>query len=506
MSTIPFPDSEDELIATRLEKLRRLRDVGHDPFLVEKYERTLSAREVVTRCDELEGRRARIAGRVVSIRVMGKAQFMHLEDASGRVQIYLKKDTVGADAYALLELVDHGDFLGAEGEIRRTRTGEETLFVDKFQVLSKAIRPLPFGKQTEDGRTFGDLTDVEYRRRHRHLDLAVHPEVRERFRQRSLVVSTIRKVMERRGYLEVETPMLQRVAGGAAARPFITHHNALESDFNLRISLELELKRLIVGGYEKVFEIGRVFRNEGIDSEHNPEFTLMESYEAYANLEDVMGLVEDLYASAAVALYGEPTVPYGDSKIDLTPPWRRLPMLEGIEQYSGVKPEAFETLESAQAALKGVGLPIEGEHLIGGIIEKLLERFVQPHLKSPTFITNYPLETSPLAKKHPDDPRFVRRFEAFVACQEVGNAFSELNDPVDQWDRFVAQAALRAGGDPEAHPLDKEFVRALTYGMPPTGGLGIGVDRMVMVLTGTPSIRDVILFPQMKLEDQGQEG
>jgi lysyl-tRNA synthetase, class II len=500
MSTTPFPDSTDELIATRIEKLRLLREAGLDPFAVEKFDRTHTASEILSGFDALEGTTVTTAGRVVAVRVMGKAQFMHIEDGSGRIQVYFKKDTVGEDAYSRLDLVDAGDFLGVEGEVHKTRTGEVTIFVTSYQVISKALRPLPFGKQTDEGQAYGALTDVEERHRHRHLDLAVHPEVRERFRQRSRVVTSVRRTMEKRGYMEVETPVLQRVAGGAAARPFRTHHNALNADLNLRISLELELKRLIIGGFERVYEIGRVFRNEGISTRHNPEFTLMESYEAYANLEDVMALVEDVYCSAAVELYGEPSIPYGEGRISLAPPWRRLPLLEGIELYAGVKPSAFETLDSSLKALEAAGLSTEGEHLVGGVIEKFLERFVQPNLREPTFITNYPLETSPLAKMHPDDPKLVRRFEAYIALQEVGNAFSELNDPLDQWERFTAQAALRAGGDDEAHPMDTEFVKAMTYGMPPTGGLGLGIDRMVMVLTDTPSVRDVILFPQMKPE------
>jgi lysyl-tRNA synthetase class 2 len=500
MPALPFPDSDDELLATRLDKLRQLREAGLDPFAIEKFDRTHGAADIVNAFDTLEGTTVRTAGRVVAIRVMGKAQFMHIEDGRGRIQIYLKKDNVGEEAYARLELVDSGDFIGVEGEVRKTRTGEVTVFVSGYQILAKALRPLPFGKQTDEGKEYGTLSDIEERHRHRHLDLAVHPEVRERFRQRSRVVTSVRQTMERRGYMEVETPVLQRVAGGAAARPFRTHHNALNADLNLRISLELELKRLIIGGFERVYEIGRVFRNEGISTRHNPEFTLMESYEAYANLEDVMDLVEDVYSSAAVELYGEPTIPCGEGRVSLAPPWRRLNMLEGIEQYAGVKPSAFMDLDSARRAMEAKGLPTEGENLVGGIIEKFLERFVQPNLREPTFITDFPLETSPLAKKHPHDPKLVRRFEAYIAMQEVGNAFSELNDPVDQWERFSAQAELRAGGDEEAHPMDADFVRAMSYGMPPTGGLGLGIDRMVMVLTDTASVRDVILFPQMKPE------
>lgn len=500
MSTIPFPDSADELVATRLEKLKNLRDAGRDPFAIETYDRTHVSSEVLADFEALEGQSVRIAGRVVAVRKMGKAQFMHLEDSSARIQIYLKKDTIGEEAYEQLEWVDIGDFLGAEGEVHKTRTGEITVFVQAYSLLSKALRPLPYGKQTEDGRSYGTLTDVEERHRHRHLDLAVHPDVRERFRNRSRILKAVRNSMEQQGYMEVETPVLQRVAGGAAARPFRTYHNALDAELNLRISLELELKRLIIGGYDKVFEIGRVFRNEGISTRHNPEFTLLECYAAYQNLDDMMDLVERLYCAAAEELYGAPKIPYNGETIDLTPPWRRLPLLEGIEQHTGIRPEAFQSLESAQKAMAGVGLPTEGETLVGGIIEKLLERFVQPTLKEPTFVTDYPLETSPLAKKHPDNPALVRRFEAYVAMHEVGNAFSELNDPLDQWERFSAQAVLRESGDEEAHPLDTDFVKAMTYGMPPTGGLGIGIDRMVMVITDTASIRDVILFPQMKPE------
>lgn len=500
MPALPFPDADDELIATRLDKLRQLRESGLDPFVIEKFQRSHTTAQIIDGFGALEGTVVRTAGRVVAIRVMGKAQFMHIEDGAGKIQIYLKRDNVGEDAYARLELVDTGDFVGVEGEVHKTRTGEVTVFVRSYEVLCKALRPLPFGKQTEDGKEYGTLTDVEERHRHRHLDLAVHPDVRERFRQRSRVVTSVRRTMERRGYMEVETPVLQRVAGGAAARPFRTHHNALNADLNLRISLELDLKRLIIGGFERVYEIGRVFRNEGISTRHNPEFTLMECYEAYADLDDVMDLVEDVYSSAAVELYGEPSIPFGEGRISIAPPWRRLGMLEAIEQYAGVEPSAFMSLESAHKALELKGLPTEGEHLVGGVIEKFLERFVQPNLKEPAFITDFPLETSPLAKKHPRNPKLVRRFEAYIAMQEVGNAFSELNDPVDQWERFSAQADLRAGGDEEAHPMDTEFVKAMTYGMPPTGGLGLGIDRMVMVLTGTPSVRDVVLFPQMKPE------
>jgi lysyl-tRNA synthetase class 2 len=332
------------------------------------------------------------------------------------------------------------------------------------------------------------------------VDLIVNPDSRAVFEHRSKIIKAIRDFYDERGYLEVETPVLQSVAGGAAARPVLTYHNALDEQLHLRISLELYLKRLIVGGFERVYEIGRVFRNEGLSTRHNPEFTLLESYEAYANLEDVMKLVEDMFNYIACSLFGRPSFNYQGQEIDLTPPWPRIPMLEGIQKYSGVKPEEFETLESAIAAMERLGLPTEQETMVGGIIEKIHERFVQPNLIQPTFITDFPIETSPLAKKIPGNPRLTRRFEAYAGAIETGNAFSEINDPNDQRQRFVEQSARRAAGDVEAHPMDEDFLRALEYGMPPTGGLGIGIDRLIMLFTDQDSIRDVILFPQMKPE------
>lgn len=501
---MPLED-DNELIRTRMEKLQRLRELGRDPFAVERYDRTHSAAEAVRGFEEREGQeqaeplRVRLAGRVFVKRPMGKAAFVDIRDESGRVQLYFKRDLIGPERFELLDLVDQSDLLGAEGTMFRTRTGEVTLEVSDFEVLAKALRPLPLGKSVGEEH-FGDVTDVEFRYRQRYADLAVHPEVREHFRDRSLLVRGIRNFMDARGYIEVETPVLQVVAGGAAAKPFLTHHNALDYDFKLRISLELYLKRLIVGGFERVYEIGRVFRNEGISTRHNPEFTLLESYEAYANLEDIERLVEELFCEVATQIHGRPVIPHAEGEIDLSPPWRRLPMLEGIREYAAVEPSAFESFESARAAGEKLGLDMKAEVNVGGIIEKIHERFVQPNLVQPTFITDFPVETSPLAKKNPDNPRLTRRFEAYVARQELANAFSEINDPVDQRERFEAQLALRASGDEEAHPMDEDFLRALEYGMPPTGGLGIGIDRLVMVLTNTESIRDVLLFPQMKPE------
>lgn len=491
--------AQSEFIATRLKKLEELRRRGLDPFAVERYPRTHSAQVIHKNFPSLENQTVRIAGRIVAIRQMGKVTFMHLEDMTGRVQLYFRRNDLGEDLYSALELLDLGDFLGVEGFVFRTRTGEVTVHVQQYTPLVKALRPPPLGKMAGE-KEWGGLRDVEIRYRYRHLDLMANPEVRDLFVKRSQILSAIRRFYENRGYLEVETPVLQATAGGAAARPFITHHNALDYDFHLRISLELYLKRLLVGGFEKVFEIGRVFRNEGISTRHNPEYTLLESYEAYSNLEDVMELVEDLFAFVAQEVFGSLTISYQGQEISFQKPWRRLKLLEGIQEVTGIGPEAWETLETARSAGEQLGLPMEKEHNVGGILEKILEKFVQPTLIQPTFVVDYPIETSPLAKKCPNNPRLVRRFEAFVAGQELGNAFSELNDPLDQRERFLYQARLRAEGDEEAHPMDEDFLEALEYGMPPAGGLGIGVDRMVMVFTDQPSIRDVLLFPQRRPE------
>jgi lysyl-tRNA synthetase class 2 len=488
---------ENDQVLRRREKLQFLREKGIDPYREERYERTHLAAQILGNYDALEGQTVRIAGRIVAMRMMGKAAFMHLQDASDKIQIYLRADDLGEERYGLLKLLDLGDFLGVQGEVFRTRTGEISLHVRDLTILSKALRPIPFGKEKGEQHWYG-LQDVEVRYRRRYLDLLVNRESRQILLDRCRIVQATRRFLENEGFLEVETPVLQPLAGGAAARPFITHHNALDVDFHLRISLELYLKRLIVGNIEKVYEIGRVFRNEGMDRRHNPEYTLLELYQAYANLEDIMDLVERLFYQVCVEVRGAPFIEVNGQKVDMTPPWRRARLLDLIEHYAGVKPEEFATLERAKAAMERKGLPTESEYTVGGIIEKLLERFVQPNLIEPTFVTDYPIETSPLAKKHPQDPRFTRRFEGYVACQEVANAFSELNDPDDQRERFEAQMRMRAAGDEEAHPYDEDFVTALEYGMPPTGGLGIGMDRMAMVILGAESIQDVIFFPQMR--------
>ena len=513
---------EDELISARIEKLERMKALGKDPFDIEKYERyaavktdmdaqviepfsndVIAAYEGIEPAEGVESTskvEVSLAGRIVSLRIMGKASFIHILDRKGKVQIYFKKDDLGED-YEMVSLLDLGDFIGVKGYMFRTRTGEISIHAQELTVLSKSIRPIPFGKEKGEQHWYG-LQDIEQRYRQRYVDLVTNAESRETFERRSKIIRAIREFYDNRGYLEVETPVLQSVAGGAAARPFLTYHNALEHEFHLRISLELYLKRLIVGGLERVYEIGRVFRNEGLSTRHNPEFTLLESYEAYGNLEDIMQLVEELFQYVCMKVYGTTSFEYQGTTIDLAGSWKRLPILEGIEQYAGIKPDAFNTLESALAAMESVGLSIEQEHMIGGIIEKLHERFVQPNLIQPTFITDFPLETSPLAKKRLDNPNYTRRFEVYIAKQETGNAFSEINDPIDQRERFDQQGKMRAAGDEEAHPMDDDFIRSLEYGMPPTGGLGIGIDRMVMIMCNETNLRDVLLFPQMKPESK----
>lgn len=500
---------ESEQRTLRLAKLEELRAQGQDPYVIERYERTHATREIVERFEEMGGRQVSIAGRLVAMRLMGKASFADILDASGRVQIYVRQDDIGEEAYQAFKHLDIGDILGVEGTVIKTRTGEVSVKVSGYTLLAKCLRPLPIGKERE-GEHFSGLSDIEQRYRMRYIDLLANPEARDILLKRSRLIQALRRTLDERGFIEVETPVLQVEAGGAAARPFKTHHNALDYDFKLRISLELFLKRLVVGGLEKVYEIGRVFRNEGVSTRHSPEFTLLELYQAYANLEDMMDLVEELYTAACVAVHGEPRFLYRreepngeviEQVVDLSRrPWPRMTILEGIARYAGVKPEEFATLESARHACGRLGIPPEKERLVGGIIEKLHERFTQPNLIQPTFITDFPLETSPLAKKRPDNPNLTRRFEVYIAGQELGNAFSEINDPLDQRERFEDQLRQHEAGEEETHPMDEDFLRALEYGMPPTGGFGGGIDRLVMVLTGASSIRDVIFFPLLRPE------
>ncbi|UCH35638.1 MAG: lysine--tRNA ligase [Armatimonadota bacterium] len=482
-------DEEHELIRQRRVKLEHLRERGCDPFSITRFERTHLADEVKAGYCEIEGQRVRVAGRLMSLRQHGKAAFADLADISGSIQIYAKLDDLGAEQYGLLENVDIGDFLGVEGTVFTTRTGEITVSAERLQVVAKSLRPLP--------AKWHGLRDVETRYRQRYVDLIVNPEVRRAFAVRSQVIRAIRRFLDERGFLEVETPMMQPIPGGAAARPFITHHNALDIDLYLRIAPELYLKRLIVGGFDKVYEINRVFRNEGVSSRHNPEFTMLEAYQAYADYNDMMGLIEELLVHVCRDVLGGQSLSYQGTEIDLSPPWRRITLLDAIAEHADVDPQRLMEAESARAVCRELDLPAGAELHLSTLINNLFEARVEPNLIQPTFVLDYPTAISPLAKRRPDNPELAERFEPFIAGQELGNAFSELNDPLDQRRRFEEQARERAAGDEEAHPMDEDYVRALEYGMPPTGGLGIGIDRLVMLLTDSPSIRDVILFPQM---------
>ncbi|HEY3329587.1 MAG TPA: lysine--tRNA ligase [Capsulimonadaceae bacterium] len=489
----------------RLQKLVDLRGAGRDPFAVERFDRTHHCADVPVAFEVLDGKDVAVAGRVTNIRVMGKAAFIDVTDQSGRLQVYARRDDIGEELYDdIRHRLDLGDFVGVKGFVFKTRTGEVSVHANSVAIIAKALRTLPIGKEYEtdsgEERVTGGLKDAELRYRQRYVDLLVNKESRDIIIKRIKVTSAVRQFLDSEGYLEVETPVLQAVAGGAAARPFNTHHNALDLELHLRISLELYLKRLIVGGMEKVYEIGRVFRNEGISTRHNPEFTLLELYEAYTDLDGMMDIVERMFRHACRAVNGIEQFEFHGNIIDLSKPFERLPILEGIRRNAGIAPERLTTLESAHAALRDVGLSTENEPTVGGIIEKLHERFTQPKLIQPTFITDFPLETSPLAKKRTDNPSLVRRFEIYMGCAELGNAFSEINDPIDQRQRFEGQGILRDAGDAEAHPMDEDFIRALEYGMPPTGGFGAGIDRLAIMLSGAKSIRDVILFPLLRPE------
>lgn len=490
---------EQSLRDIRLAKLQRMRELGHDPYAVERFDRTDTAEGLLAKFED--GKPVSFAGRVTSYRLMGKAGFSHLSDGDSRIQIYCRRDDLTEVEWELYQLIDLGDHVGVEGALFVTKTGEKSIHVSKLVPLSKALQPPPLGKE-KDGQVFGALSDVELRFRHRHLDLMSGGEARRRLIDRMRIVAAVRRFLDGRDYLEVETPILQIEAGGAAARPFLTHHNAYKTDVKLRISLELYLKRLICGDIPKVYEIGRVFRNEGVSNRHNPEFTLLEFYEAYSNLEDVMRLVEEMFREVALAVFGttkiEHTVNGEPVVIDFGPEWDRVDLLTAIENACGVTREELGSLETARSAMARLGFNVEKENNLGGIIEKLLEVYVEPKLIQPSFVVGYPIETSPLAKKEPSNPKMTRRFEGYVLAREVCNAFSEINDPIDQFERFAQQMAERHSGDDEAHPMDEEFIYALEGGMPPTGGCGIGIDRMAMLLTGSEHIREVLLFPFMK--------
>lgn len=472
-----------------MDKLEALRQLRVDPYGA-RFPRTHALAEIVERFAELEGQVVTVAGRLMAIRGHGKAAFADLSDQSGRLQIYVKQDAVGERAYRIWELLDLGDLIGVRGPAFRTRRGEISVDVRELTVLAKSLRPMP--------EKWHGLKDVDLRYRHRYLDLIVNPEVRQTFILRSRIVRAIRNYLDALGFYEVETPAMTTVAGGAAARPFVTHHNALDLRLYLRIATELHLKRLIVGGFEKVYEIGRVFRNEGISTRHNPEFTLLELYQAYADYEDMMELTENLISSVAEEVLGTRVIVYQGREIDLTPPWPRVKMLDAIAEHTGVDLGAIEGDADARAAAARLGLELPSNATKGQVIDEISSAFVEPKLHGPLFLVDYPIEISPLAKRIPDRPGLTYRFEAFIAGREAANAFSELNDPIDQRQRFEAQLAERAKGNEEAHAMDEDFLAALEHGMPPTGGLGIGIDRLCMLLAGVDSIRDVILFPLMR--------
>ena len=495
---------ESQLIEQRLQKLEAIRGLGVEPYPY-RFEPTHHSTEVVEAFDTLEasGDSISVAGRLMVTRGHGKAAFADLRDAKGRIQIYVRLDVVGDDAFALWKLLDIGDFIGVSGPVFKTRTGQISVRVQKLELLSKSIRPLPVPKEEiRDGERIvhDQFSDKELRYRRRYLDLALNPDVQAVFRKRSAIVSAIREFLDAREFLEVETPVLQPLYGGASARPFVTHHNVLDMSLYLRISDELYLKRLIVGGLERVYEIGKDFRNEGIDRTHNPEFSMLELYQAYADYSDMMDIAEALYAFVAQKVNGSTRVEYQGQEIDFTPPWPRIPMLEAIGKYGDID-AARSSDADLEAACKRFGSDIESGAERGFLINELFEACVEPKLIQPTFIIDYPIAVSPLAKRHRREEELTERYEIFINGWEAGNVFFELNDPIYQRRRFAHQMTLRDQGDDEAQVLDEDFLRAMEHGMPPTGGLGVGVGRMVMLLTDSPSIRDVILFPHMRPEE-----
>ncbi|PFI92462.1 lysine--tRNA ligase [Priestia megaterium] len=480
----------------RREKMSNLQDQGIDPF-GQRFERTHTSQQLISEYDELTKEQLEenevpvsLAGRIMTKRGKGKAGFAHVQDLTGQIQLYVRKDAIGEEQYEIFSSVDIGDLVGVEGVLFKTKVGELSIKVKDFTLLTKALRPLP--------DKYHGLKDIEQRYRQRYLDLITNPESKQTFISRSRIIQSMRRYLDNHGYLEVETPMMHSIAGGAAARPFVTHHNALDMELYMRIAIELHLKRLIVGGLEKVYEIGRVFRNEGVSTRHNPEFTMIELYEAYADYKDIMALTENLIAHIAQEVLGTTKIQYGDQEVDLTPEWTRLHMVDAIKQYTGVDFWGETSVEEARALAKEHGVEITEHMQYGHIVNEFFEQKVEEQLIQPTFIYGHPVEISPLAKKNAEDPRFTDRFELFIVAREHANAFTELNDPIDQRERFEAQLKEKEQGNDEAHEMDDDFIEALEYGMPPTGGLGIGIDRLVMLLTNAPSIRDVLLFPHMR--------
>ena len=484
----------NHILQARRDKLSALQEAGKDPFLVTKYETTHHSTDISDNYDELEGKEVSIAGRMMAKRIMGKAAFTHILDLKGRIQAYVSKDSLGEEEYAAFKKLDIGDIVGVAGKVFKTKTGEISIHADKVELLSKSLKPLP--------EKFHGLTDTDTRYRQRYVDLIVNEGVRDTFIKRSKIITEIRKFLDNEDFIEVETPMLVQNAGGAAARPFNTHYNALNEDVKLRISLELYLKRLIVGGLEKVYEIGRVFRNEGIDTRHNPEFTLMELYQAFTDYHGMMDLTERLFRHLALEVCKTTTIPYAESMIDLGQPFKRITMIDAVKEYANVDFNRINTDEEAKAVAKEHHVEFEERHKRGDIISLFFEEFAEKHLIQPTFVMDHPIEVSPLTKKKPEDERLVERFELFIYGREMANAYSELNDPIDQRERFKAQEEAFAAGDEEANHTDEDFLNSLDIGMPPTGGIGYGIDRLVMLFTNSPSIRDVLLFPTMKTLDK----
>lgn len=488
----------DQLLVRR-QKMQAFREQGMDPFGA-RFERTHTSQEVIDQYGEFSKEELEenphevvIAGRIMTKRGKGKAGFAHVQDLQGQIQIYVRKDAIGDESYEIYNSVDLGDIVGVKGTVFKTNVGELSVKAKEFVFLTKALRPLP--------DKFHGLKDVEQRYRQRYLDLLTSETSKETFILRSRIIQSMRRYLDNQGFLEVETPMLHSIAGGAAARPFITHHNALDMELYIRIAIELHLKRLIVGGLEKVYEIGRVFRNEGISTRHNPEFTMLELYEAYADYKDIMALTENLIAHVAQEVFGTTTVQYGEDQINLAPGWKRLHMADAVKEYTGADFWQQMTKEQAQALAKEHNVEIKPTMEVGHILNEFFEQKVEEELVQPTFVYGHPVEISPLAKKNPEDERFTDRFELFIVRREHANAFTELNDPIDQRERFEAQLIEKAEGNDEAHEMDEDFIEALEYGMPPTGGLGIGIDRLIMLLTNSASIRDVLLFPQMRPRD-----
>ena len=490
----PKEQDINQLLKVRREKLAALTEAGKDPFRITKFDVTHHSMDIKDNFEELEGKKVTVAGRIMSKRVMGKASFCNVQDLKGNIQSYVARDSVGEEPYADFKKYDVGDIVGISGEVFKTKTEEISIHADNVTLLSKSLQILP--------EKYHGLTNTDIRYRQRYTDLIMNQEVKETFVKRSRIISSIRRFLDEKGFMEVETPMLVSNAGGAAARPFESHYNALDEDVKLRISLELPLKRLIVGGLEKVYEIGRVFRNEGLDTRHNPEFTLMELYQAYTDYNGMMELTENMFRHVAKEVCGTTTVPYGEYMIDLGRPFERMTMIEAVKKYTGIDFDEVADTEAAKKLADEKEVHYEDRHTKGDILNLFFEEFVEENLIQPTFIMDHPVEISPLTKRKPDKPDYVERFELFITAREMCNAYSELNDPIDQRERFKAQEAALAAGDEEANTTDEDFLNALEIGMPPTGGIGYGIDRLVMLLTDQPAIRDVLLFPTMKTLDK----